>query len=145
MNDAVILYVEDEADDVFFMRRAFEQEGLAGHLRAVTDGGDAIAYLEAADQFPDSAENPLPHLILLDLNLPVRSGFEVLQWIRSQDTTKDLPVVVFSSSNHNADRERANALGANEYLLKPSSGLDFAKIVQMLKNQWLPNSVSNNQ
>jgi len=136
MNEIVILYVEDEADDVFFMRRAFEKEGFASHFRFVSDGGDAIAYLE-------NGEDHLPSLILLDLNLPVRSGFEVLEWIRGQTATKDLPVVVFSSSGHNADRQRAQELGANAYLLKPSSGLDFQETVQLLKREWL-NGVSSN-
>ena len=142
MSETVVLYVEDEADDVFFMRLAFEKEGFTNHLRSVGDGGDAIAYLSGTACYSNRTEYPFPQLILLDLNLPVRSGFEVLEWIRSHAATRDLPVVVFSSSGHKADRERADQLGANAYFLKPSSGLDFQETVQRLKREWLTNAIA---
>jgi CheY-like chemotaxis protein len=76
-------------------------------------------------------------VILLDLNLPLVSGFEVLKWLRQQPPYEALPVVVFSSSARGEDQQKATELGANAYVQKPSSGLDFVDVVQQLKQQWL--------
>jgi CheY-like chemotaxis protein len=135
-----VLYVEDEADDVFFMRQAFKRAGLAEEFRSVDDGRKAIAYLDGLTPYDDRSTAPLPALVLLDLNLPIYSGFEVLQWLRQQPQYRDLTVVTFSSSGRDEDRERARQLGATDYLLKPSSGLQFVEIVKLLKERWLKNS-----
>jgi CheY-like chemotaxis protein len=129
--------VEDEADDVFFMRQAFKRAGLGGQVQAVDDGMKAIAYLTGRTPYDDRNHAPLPALVLLDLNLPGYSGFEVLQWLRQQPEFRDLTVVTFSSSGRDEDRERARQLGATDYLLKPSSGLQFVEIVKTLKDRWL--------
>jgi CheY-like chemotaxis protein len=137
MENVVVLYVEDEADDLFFMRRAFDKEGLTECLRWAVDGGEAIDYIQGEGPYADRDAHPLPQLILLDLNLPVRTGFEVLEWIRNNPPIREIPVVVFSSSGHNHDRKRACDLGANDYILKPSSGLAFPETVRLLKREWL--------
>lgn len=126
-----VLYVEDEADDVLFMRRAFRKCGWT--LQAVEDGRQAIDYLSGAAPYDDRERHPLPSLVLLDLNLPRVSGFEVLQWIRSREDLRGIPVVVFSSSGRPEDRSRAASLGADDYLLKPSSGALFGEVVAALK------------
>lgn len=128
-----LLYVEDEADDVFFMREAFVRERVAVDLREVGDGALAMAYLAGEAPFADRARHPLPDVVLLDLNLPRRSGFEVLEWLRARAEFAALPVVVFSSSGRPEDRERAGRLGATEYVLKPSSGLQFNVVVRGLR------------
>jgi CheY-like chemotaxis protein len=79
MAKAVVLYVEDEEYDVLFMRRAFEKAGGGHDLHVVIDGQKAIDYLSDASQ-------PRPDLVLLDLNLPLISGFEVLDWMRRNET-----------------------------------------------------------
>jgi CheY-like chemotaxis protein len=137
-----VLYAEDEPDDIFFMRRAFSSEGIAGYLRCVTDGGEVIAYLQGEGAYADRTSHPMPVLVLLDLNLPVCSGFDVLSWIRSQAHTRDLPVIVFSSSGHGGDRTRAQQLGATDYLLKPSSGLSFLEAARCICDRWLIREVS---
>jgi CheY-like chemotaxis protein len=134
---ACILYVEDEADDVFFMRTAFRRLGMETSFEAVEDGGRAISYLSGQPPFDDRERHPLPVCLLLDLNLPVRSGFEVLAWLREQPGLKELPVVIFSSSGRLEDRERAQQLGTTDYLLKPTSGMDFAHAARLVADTWL--------
>ena len=133
MTHRAVLYVEDEADDVFFMERAFQKAGLTHTLYAVGDGHQAIAYLAGEQPF-NRRTHPLPCAMLLDLNLPRISGFDVLGWVRAHPELRDLPVIVFSSSGRWEDRERAEKLGATQYLLKPISGLEFVSIAAQLKS-----------
>lgn len=137
MNQSLILYVEDEEDDVLFMRAAFRRLGLDLPLRTLGDGQQAISYLAGEPPFADRTEHPLPAVVLLDLNLPLRSGFEVLRWIREQPQFEALRVVVFSSSGRPEDRRRAAELGATDYAMKPSSGMQFSDVAQSLLQKWL--------
>lgn len=132
-----VLYVEDEADDVFFMRNAFKRLGYDDHFHAVTDGDRAISYLAGHENYADRDHHPLPSVVVLDLNLPIRSGFEVLEWLREQPQFKALPVIVFSSSGRVEDRKRAEALGATDYQLKPTSGAQFLQTARQLVESWL--------
>lgn len=134
---ALMLYIEDEPDDVFFMRDAFRRLGLEDSFAAVEDGGRAIAYLAGGAPFEEPGRHPLPACVLLDLNLPVRSGFEVLAWVRAQPALAKLPVVIFSSSGRLEDRQRAEQLGANDYLLKPVSGREFIHTARRVVQTWL--------
>lgn len=131
---AALLYVEDEENDVLFMRRALARAGLALDFQSVCDGDKAVAYLAGEGAY---ADRPRPRLVLLDLNLPARSGFEVLEWIGQQPALRDIPVVVFSSSGRPEDRERARALGASDYMLKPTSTLLLVDIARTLWARWL--------
>ncbi|HEY9249660.1 MAG TPA: response regulator [Rariglobus sp.] len=135
-----VLYVEDEADDVFFMRNAFKKLGVGDRFHAVEDGGQAISYLAGQAPYADREQHPLPTFVLLDLNLPIRSGFEVLEWLREQPQFAKLPVVIFSSSGRLEDRQRAEQLGATEYLLKPTSGSQFLEMARQLAHTWLGRS-----
>ncbi len=130
-----LLYVEDEENDVLFMRRALARAGATCEMRSVGDGEAAIAYLGA---LPPYAEAPRPRLVLLDLNLPGLSGFEVLAWCRAQPALRDLPIVVISSSGRPEDREKARQLGADDYFLKPTSTAHLADIAQAVRRRWLP-------
>jgi CheY-like chemotaxis protein len=104
-----ILVADDTADEIFFLSRALEKSGLNCSLVAVKDGEEAVTYL--------SKEQP-PNLLLLDLNMPKMDGFEVLQWIKDKPKLRELPVVVFSSSDREEDRSRALELGAQDYIVK---------------------------
>lgn len=126
----MILYIEDEPDDAFFMTRAFKQVAGAPPLRVLVDGELAVGYLEGRPPYTDRTEHPLPRVLLLDLNLPRRSGFEVLEWIRQQPHLQHLPVVVFSSSGRTDDRNRAAALGVQQYIQKPTSGIGFVQVAR---------------
>lgn len=130
----VMLYVEDEQSDVYFMRRALKVLSVGWQLHTVADGREALAYLNGEREYADRRQHPTPHFVLLDLNLPIVSGFDVLAMIRTHPDYLNLPVVIFSSSGRPEDRQRASQLGANGYILKPSSGADFHQTVSELQN-----------
>ncbi|HEY9667595.1 MAG TPA: response regulator [Coleofasciculaceae cyanobacterium] len=132
-----ILLVEDDPGDVFRIQRAFRKTNLASSLEVVTDGEKAIYYLSGEEPYQDRDRYPLPSLVLLDLKLPRRSGFEVLSWLRNESTIKHLPVVVLTSSDQQVDIERAYALGANSYLAKPPEPSVLLEMVQVLGLYWL--------
>ena len=127
----VVLLADDDPNDVFLLQRAFQKTNIANPLRVVRDGEEAMAYLGGRDQYADRQLHPLPVLLLLDLKMPRKSGFEVLRWLRQQSGLKRLPVVVLTSSNQNPDINKAFDLGANSYIVKPGG---FDSLVEMVKN-----------
>jgi signal transduction histidine kinase/CheY-like chemotaxis protein len=132
-----VLYVEDEESDAMFMKMAFAGKGLEPSLRVVCDGRAAIEYLSGAGKYADRNAYPLPSVVLVDLILPQLPGFEVLKWMRNHPDYAQTPVVVFSSSAREDDREKALKLGANEFVRKPNSGLKFGEVVDRLRERWL--------
>lgn len=132
-----ILLVEDEADDRFFFTRAAQKAGVADAIHCAEDGQQAINYLAGAGHFADRTQYPLPDLAVVDLKLPLATGFEVLAEIRRQPQTRHLPVVILTSSQSEADISRAYATGANSYLVKPSGLEELLCLVRTLKEFWL--------
>ena len=135
---ACILYAEDEPNDIFFVERALQLAGSLHTLKAVPDGEQAIDYLAGEGPFADRLLHPLPALVLLDINMPKKSGLEVLQWIRQQPQFKSLPAVMLTSSERPDDMEKARQLGADDYLLKPSVPNKLVDLVKSLSERWLP-------
>jgi PAS domain S-box-containing protein len=135
--EGTVLYVEDEENDAMFMKMAFADQGMESALRVVGDGREALEYLSGTGKYADRKEYPLPSVMLLDLNLPQVSGFEVLRWMRNHPDFARTPVVVFSSSTREDDRVKALELGANEFVGKPSSGMKFAVVAEALRDKWM--------
>jgi CheY-like chemotaxis protein len=127
-----VLIVEDDENDFLFLERALAIEKFGAHVQRACDGVEAIEYLAGENDFADRANHPLPQLIVLDLKMPRRNGFEVLAWMRQRPKLGALPVVVFSSSEEPGDVEKAYNLGASGYLVKPSSYLAYSEIVRTL-------------
>ena len=117
-NVKTVLLVEDNPDDVFLMRRVFKKARIMAQLLVVTDGRQAVSYLEGTGEYHDRQLYPLPDLVFLDLKLPFLHGFVVLAWIRKQAHLNDVRVIILTSSMEDQDREKAAALGA-PYLVKP--------------------------
>lgn len=113
-----ILLVEDSMEDAFFVEHAFKKLNLECTLRHVTDGQKAIDYLTGANGFSDRNEYPLPRVLLCDLKMPIKNGFEVIEWLRHNPAFENLPIVVLTSSTIGEDEDRAMRLGANSYLNK---------------------------
>ncbi len=132
-----ILVAEDDTTDAFFLQRAFNRAGIPLTLHFVQDGQEVIDYLQGQGRFADRSANPVPQLLLLDLHMPRRDGFEVLSWIRHEPEYQALQVVIFSSSSLKRDVERARALGANSYLVKPHSIQELMELVGAFKKHWL--------
>ncbi|HYE97613.1 MAG TPA: response regulator [Planctomycetota bacterium] len=137
MSDRGILIIEDNADDILLLGRAFREAQLEGALSVVRDGDEAIRHLEAAAGRERGVAGVFPSLILLDLKLPRRTGLEVLSWIRNHPDFRKTPVVVLTSSTMEADLDKAYALGANSYLLKPVSYSQLLDMVKALKLWWM--------
>lgn len=132
-----ILIVEDEADDAELLEYSFVKAGVANPRFALDNGDDAAAYIEGIGKYADRDRHPLPCLILLDLKLPRLSGFEVLERIRAGAHTRNIPVVVLTSSDNKGDIERAYSAGANSYLVKPVSRDALLAMVRALDAFWI--------
>jgi CheY-like chemotaxis protein len=128
-----ILLVEDNPDDSLLLQRAFRRAGVRNPIHLEGDGEKAIAYLSTRTVGPLQA----PALVLLDLKLPRRSGFEVLAWAKAQPLVKRLPIVVLTSSKESVDLARAYELGANSYLVKPASSAHLTALVEHINGYWL--------
>ena len=135
--NTTILIAEDNPDDVTLIRRAFVKAALPSSLQIVRDGDSAIAYLSGTDGFEDREAFPFPALLLLDLKLPRRSGFDILTWIRSHQHLRRLPIVVLTSSREGGDINRAYELGANSYLMKPVKFEHLLEMVKTVNQYWI--------
>jgi CheY-like chemotaxis protein len=134
MNQRPIVLIEDNQDDAFLMQRAFESAGVQNPVRLIADGEEAIEFM-AGPEARDAIKRP--RLVLLDLKLPYKTGFDVLDCIRSQPELRGLPVVVLTSSNEPSDIRRALELGANAYVVKPAAFGDIAQLAVAIRDFWL--------
>ena len=125
-----ILLAEDNPADVYLLREALSMQQQAFELTVLTDGEQAINYIDATDD-PASAE-ATPDLIVLDLNLPKNDGSDVLKRIREKPELRQIPVVVLSSSDSSRDRQFAEQLGASSYITKPSDLDGFLSLGKVL-------------
>lgn len=132
-----ILLVEDDPDDRFLLRKAWAEAGIENPLRMLDDGRQACDYLSGAGKYADRTSFPLPLLILLDIKMPGKSGLEVLEWLRGRETTRRVPVIVMSASTHPKDAAEAYRLGANSFVIKPSSAAELVEFASALKSYWL--------
>lgn len=135
--NSTILLVEDDSGDVFRIQRAFKKANASSSLEVVTDGEQAIHYLNGQGVYQDRDRYPVPILILLDLKLPRYSGFEVLTWLRNESNLRHLPLVVLTSSEQQVDITRAYTLGANSYLVKPPDQNTLLEMVRAVGLFWI--------
>ena len=131
-----ILHVEDDPNDVLLLQRALKKLNINADVRPVSDGDQAVAYLTEIANSSDGKAPPVPGLVLLDLKMPRKSGLEVLAWIRSQPRFKRLLVVVFTSSRHDDDLNKAYDLGANSYLVKPVEFESLRELMNSVIHYW---------
>jgi CheY-like chemotaxis protein len=132
-----ILLIEDNENDVLFMRRALKTAEVLNPLQVVTDGQQALNYFAGVGHFSDRQRFPLPILVFLDLKLPHRDGLEVLQWLRKQTGLNPPVVLVLTTSKEPNDIRKAFNLGANAYLTKPSSVSQLYEMMKAVKYFWL--------
>ena len=141
ISQPAILYVEDEPSDVVLLRVAFTRAGLTNPVHIAVDGAEAIDYLTGNGPFADRNLHPLPALVLLDLNLPKKSGFDVLSWIRQQPQFSSLPVVIYTSSVGLIDKDTARLLGATDCFIKRSAVSHIAELARSFAERWLISAV----
>jgi two-component system response regulator len=137
MNQRKILLVEDNPSDIGLTQRALGKSHIANELVIVEDGQEALDYLfgKAVPEVQDAQS--LPALVLLDINLPIVNGFDVLKRIRSDPRTRRLPVVMLTTSSEEQDITTSYDLGVNSYIRKPVDFEQFVQAVQQLNLYWL--------
>ena len=131
-----VLLVEDNPNDAEFMIRALQEGGFANKLHWVKDGQEALDFLSRNGAYA-RREDVLPRLILLDLKMPRLGGIEFLKRIKADDRTKQIPVVVMTSSNEEIDVVRCYDLGVNSYVVKPMSFPELIDIARHAGYYWL--------
>lgn len=135
--NAPIMIVEDNEDDLLLIHRAIKKARFSNPICNLRDGEQAIAYLSGQGRYADRQASPLPSLILLDLKLPRRDGFEVLSWLKEQPVICRIPIIVLTSSRESLDVDRAYDYGANSYLVKPIEFRDLLTMIQTIQSFWL--------
>ncbi len=128
-----ILLVEDNPTDILLTEEAFGKGKILNHLSTVQDGMEAIAFLHRRGAFSNA---PRPNIILLDLNLPIKDGYEVLTEIKSDESFQSIPVIILSTSSQEIDIARAYSLHANCYIVKPVNFGRFREIVKTIETFW---------
>lgn len=131
-----ILLVDDSEDDLTLMRAAFQKAGCDNPLQKVRNGEEAIAYLKGDGPYGDRNQFPLPAVMLLDLKMPMKNGFDVLSWLRAQAGLGRLSVIVLTASTRTEDIARAFDSGANAFLVKPGTLDGLTSMVRCLC-EWL--------
>jgi len=133
---APILIVEDEEDHARLIIRAFVENGkMSNEIVHIDNGLDAINYLMRKSEYEQNKHH-LPELILLDVKMPMKNGFEVLAEIKADETLKKIPVVMFTTTSTSEDIDKAMSLGANDYIVKPVKFSDFTEKVSKLGYYW---------
>jgi CheY-like chemotaxis protein len=134
LNPIEILLVEDNPGDIRLTQEVLKEGQIYNHLNVVDDGEKAIAFLTRTAPY---SQAPNPQLVLLDLNLPRRSGLDVLRTIKTNETLKHIPVIVFTSSHAEEDIMSAYNLHANCYITKPIDLEHFTKSIRSIEDFWL--------
>jgi len=132
-----VLHIDDDPNDTELFQVAARRAKVQFRVQNVTDVEQAMAYLSGRGIYADRAVYPLPSLVLLDLKMPRETGFDMLRWIRKHPEVGNLPVVIFSGSELQADIQRAYAGGADSYFVKP---IGFNALIELVKNinaSWL--------
>jgi len=137
MDNKVILLVEDNPRDEALTLRALRKGNILNEIIVARDGVEALDYIFGRGKYLGREVNDRPQLVLLDLKLPKMDGFEVLGEIRGDDRTRHQTVVVFTSSDEEADLVRSYDLGANSYVRKPVDFDQFLEATKQLGLYWL--------
>jgi CheY-like chemotaxis protein len=132
-----VLLVDDSENDIFLFRRAWSRLGAPVDLCVLRGGRDALDYFSGLPE--KRARDLLPRVVVLDLGMPEVDGFEVLTWLRTQasEGCKNMPIVIFTSSDAATDREKATELGASDYLLKSADLTEISSAVQYIHKKWV--------
>jgi CheY-like chemotaxis protein len=137
MTARTILLVEDNPQDEMLILRALRKAQVANRIEVARDGQEAVDYLFSRADRPAGAEDGLPAVVLLDLNLPRLSGLEVLDRLRADPRTALLPVAILTSSDEESDRISSYRNGANSFVRKPVDFPQFAETVSRLGIYWM--------
>jgi len=133
----VILLIEDDSNDLLFMRTAMEAVGIENPVHEISDGRQAKAYLSGTGEYGDRKKYPLPYLVLLDLKLPHVMGLDLLRWMRERPEFRSTVVLILTASNNPSDIDAAYHAGASGYLVKTSRFDALQMVIRAIKDFWL--------
>jgi two-component system, response regulator len=136
-NNTCILLVEDNPDEIILTQRALKRANCTNQIKVVTNGSQALDFLFPRDISTGNMKKEKPGLILLDLNLPLVSGLDVLKEVKTNPSTQTIPVVVLTSSTEDKDQTESYRLGANDFIRKPTGLNEFIEIIKSIKVKWL--------
>jgi len=131
-----ILLAEDDENDLYLLKRALQKIGIPHSVHICRDGEEATNYLQGSGTYSDRGQFPFPSIIITDLKMPRKSGFEILRWLNDHPECHVIPVIVLSASNEPQDIKEAYRAGANCYLMKPSKFDDLKKILRVTFEFW---------
>jgi CheY-like chemotaxis protein len=131
-----ILLVEDEENDAELLKMAFQSNQISNPIQWVKDGVEAIAYLNGEGDYADRTVYPFPEVMILDLKMPRMNGLELLAWIRNNPDFRVIPTIIMTSSRQDADIAKAYELGANTYMIKPSTFTELTKLIKAAHEYW---------
>ena len=132
-----ILLVEDNPADVEITLEAFRRSHKGNRVSVCRDGEEALEFLFQRGRYARAGSAARPDLVLMDLNLPRKSGAEVIEQLKTSDHLKDIPVVVLTTSDRDEDVQRCYRIGANNYLIKPVQFDDCVKLISDIQQYWL--------
>lgn len=132
-----IVVAEDDPDDRLLIEDAFEESGTSGEVHFVQDGEELLQYLRREADWSSLSGQPLPALVLLDLNMPKLDGREALKKIKGDENLCVVPIVVLTTSKAEEDVQTSYQAGVNSYLSKPRTFEDLIEIVQTLDRYWM--------
>jgi len=132
----IILMADDDEDDRLLTRDALRESHLTNELRFVEDGEELVDYLKHQGKYQNEEDAPRPGIILLDLNMPKKDGREALKEIKTDPDLRDIPIVVFTTSQAEEDIYRTYKLGVNSFITKPVTFENLIKVMKALGKYW---------
>ncbi len=133
--EVFILIAEDDEDDRFILKTAFDENGFKDRLEFVRNGIELEHYLER--ELEKGIEAIYPRFILLDLNMPMKDGRETLEELKKHPVFKHIPVIVFSTTHNEQEMKKCYALGANSYISKPGDYATLLETIKVLRTYWI--------
>ena len=131
-----ILIAEDDENDALLLKRTLKKVGMTNPIQIVGDGEEAICYLSGHGKYDDREAFPFPSMVITDIKMPRKNGFDVLIWLKGHPECSIIPVVVWTSSIQQQDVLKAYELRANCYLQKPQSASAWQETVGLLFKFW---------
>ena len=135
--EAEIVFVEDNPHDMEMIVESLRDQNLGNRVAVLKDGAEALEYFFGPDSISDLSSSKAPKVVVLDLKLPKVNGLEVLRQLKSDNRTRDIPIVIFTSSDEECDRIESYRMGANSYAVKPLDSDQFARVVSEIGRYWL--------
>ena len=135
MEKYFILIAEDDADDRYLLETAFHEKNYDERVDFVNNGVELISYLDSIDKGKEITKS-YPHFVMLDLNMPQKDGREVLQFMKQHPVYKRIPVIIFTTTKSQTEVRRCYEMGANTYVVKPTSFDDLLRVVEDIRSYW---------